>query len=658
MTVPYGAWPSPVTADHVAGAVTRLGQVVVGEADIYWLEGRPAEGGRQVVVAHDGGARRDVTPPDLNVRTLAHEYGGGDYAVHGQAVFCVNFADQRLYRVDAQGARPITPEPALPRGDRYADMDVTPDGQWIYCVRERHPAQGVWGSPPTDQGAGGSPPTSQGEPENSIVVLPADGSAEPRVVAAGHDFCASPRVSPDGARLAWMTWDHPQMPWDGSELWEARIQPGGALGEPRLVAGGVSESIFQPAWSPDGVLHFVSDRTGWWNLYRVTSVGIEPVAPAEAEFGAPQWGFGMSTYAFLDDGRIACAVTERGITRLGIVESGAFKPLGLPYTSARSIRACGQRLALIASDPTQPDAVVCLDSLGDPEVLARGFSLDLESGLIPDPEPIVFPTAGGATAYALYYPPRNPSVEAPAHARPPLLVTSHGGPTGHVPAVVSLQRLFWTSRGFAVVEVNYRGSTGYGRAYREALAGQWGVADVEDCIAAARFLAERGSVDPERIVIRGGSAGGYTALCALAFSDFFTAGVSYYGVADPAALVIETHKFESRYLDKLIGPWPEAEAVYRERAPLYHADQIQAPVLLLQGLEDAIVPPDQAERMVEALRGRGVPYAYVPFEGEQHGFRRAETIRAAYEAELSFYAQLFAFTPAGDVPRLQIEGLA
>lgn len=668
MTTPYGAWPSPVSADLVAGAVTRLGQVEVGEAGIYWLEGRPAEGGRQVVVAHEGGSTHDVTPVDLNVRTLAHEYGGGSYAVYGRAVFCVDFADQRLYRVD-QGAggspptfegaggspptfkgaggssptfegalpRPITPEPALPRGDRYADMDVTPDGQRIYCVRERH--------------------RREGEPENTIVALPTDGSAAPGVVAAGHDFCADPRVSPDGTRLAWMTWDHPRMPWDGTELWEARIRPDGTLGEPRLVAGGPGESIFQPAWSPNGVLHFVSDRTGWWNLYRDTSVGVEPIAPAEAEFGLPQWQFRMSTYAFLQEGRIACAVTDHGITRLGIIENGAFKPLDLPYTSAHSVRARGQRLALIAAGPTQPGAVICLDDLWDhPEVLARSFSLALDPGLVCDPEPIEFLTTGGATAHALYYAPSNPSVEAPSSELPPLLVTSHGGPTGHVPAVVSLQRLFWTSRGFAVTEVNYRGSTGYGRAYREALAGQWGIADVEDCIAAARFLAERGSVDPERIAIRGGSAGGYTTLCALAFHDFFAAGVSHYGIADVAALVIETHKFESRYFDKLIGPWPEAEAVYRQRAPLYHADLIQAPVLLLQGLEDAVVPPAQAERMVEALRARGVPHAYVPFEGEQHGFRRAETIRAAHDAELSFYAQLFGFKPSGDVPRLPIEG--
>ncbi len=639
MTIPYGAWPSPVTADLLAAAVKRLDQVVIGEDGVYWLEGRPAEAGRQVVVARDDGAApRDVTPADLNVRTLAHEYGGGDYAVHGRTVFCANFVDQRLYRVDDGGVCPITPEPALPRGDRYADMHVTPGGQRIYCVREHH--------------------FSDAEPANEIVVLPTDGSAEPRVVAAGHDFCACPRVSPDGTRLAWTTWDHPRMPWDGCELWGARIRPDGTLDDPRLVAGGPGESIFQPAWSPDGVLHFVSDRTGWWNLYRVTRVGVEPIVPAEAEFGMPQWVFGMSTYAFLDGGRIACAVTERGITRLGLVEGGAFKPLDLPYTSCGSLSGRGQRLALIGASPAQPSAVIGLDGTWSPEVLARSFDLALDPALIPAPEPIAFPSAVGATAHALYYPPRNPSAEAPPRERPPLLVMSHGGPTGHVPAVVSLQRLFWTSRGFAVAEVNYRGSTGYGRAYREALAGQWGIADVEDCIAAARFLAERGDVDPERIAVRGGSAGGYTTLCALAFHDFFAAGVSHFGIADPAALATDTHKFESRYLDKLIGPWPEAEAVYRERAPLYHADRIQRPVLLLQGLEDAVVPPAQAERMVEALRARGVPHAYVPFEGEQHGFRRAETIRAAHEAELSFYAQLFGFTPAGDVPRLPIEGLA
>lgn len=637
MVVSYGAWPSPVTADLVAGAATMLGEVVVGEDAVYWLEGRPAENGRQVVVVRARGGARDVTPAELNVRTLAHEYGGGAYAVGGQTVFCANFADQRLYRVDARGtAHPITPVPALPRGDRYADMDIAFDGQRIYCVRERH--------------------HRDAEPDNAIVVLPTDGSAAPRVVAAGHDFCAFPRVSPDGTRLAWTSWDHPRMPWDGTQLWEARIRSDGALEEPRLVAGGPSESIFQPAWSPDGALHFVSDRTGWWNLYRDTGSGVEAVTLAEADFGAPQWVFGLSTYAFLDDGRIACAVTERGITRLGAVENGAFKPFDLPYTAVGSVRARGGRLAFIASGPAESDAVISFDG-SRPEVLARSLTIDLDPNLVPRPQPMTFSTTGQETAHAFFYAPRNPSVEAPKQERPPLLVVSHGGPTGHVRADFSLERMFWTSRGFAVAEVNYRGSTGHGRAYREALAGKWGIVDVEDCIAAARFLADRGDVDAERIAIRGGSAGGYTTLCALAFHDFFAAGVSSYGVADPAALVIETHKFESRYLDKLIGPWPEAEEVYRERAPIYHADRIRRPVLLLQGLEDAVVPPAQAERMVKALRACGVPHAYVAFEGEQHGWRRAETIRAAHEAELSFYGQLFGFTPAGDVPRLEIEGL-
>ncbi|MGH8905473.1 MAG: prolyl oligopeptidase family serine peptidase [Egibacteraceae bacterium] len=632
MSVPYGAWPSPVTPEFVSGAALRLSQVVLGEDEVYWVEGRPAEGGRQVLMRASA-ARREVTPAGLNVRTLAHEYGGGDYAVHGRSAFCANFADQRLYRVDGGEARPITPEPALPRGDRYADLDLTPDGERIYCVRERH--------------------RPDGEPVNEVVVLPADGSAEPRVVASGRDFCSSPRVSPDGARLCWLVWDHPRMPWDGTELLEAPIRPDGTLGEPRLVAGGPSESIFQPSWSPDGALHYISDRTGWWNLYR--DPAADPLVRMQAEFGMPQWVFGMTMYGFLDGGRIACAVTDRGITRIGVIERSDLSWLDLPYTAVRDLRARGGRIAVIAAGPADPAAVVVWEG-GTSEVLARSLSLDLDVSLMPSPEPITFSTSG-ARAHALYYPPRNPAIRAPEGERPPLLVASHGGPTGSFPVAVSLERVYWTSRGFGVVEVNYRGSTGYGRAYREALNGQWGIADVEDCIAAARFLAERGWVDPARIAVRGGSAGGYTTLCAVAFHDYFAAGVSHFGVADPAALVRDTHKFESRYLDGLIGPWPQAEAVYRERTPLLHADRIRCPVLLLQGLEDAVVPPAQAEQMVEALRASGVPHAYVPFAGEQHGFRRAETIAAALEAELSFYGQVFGFTPAGDVPRLSIDGL-
>jgi dipeptidyl aminopeptidase/acylaminoacyl peptidase len=633
MSIPYGAWSSPITPELVSGAALRLDQVALTDDAVYWLEGRPAEGGRQALMAYDG-TRREVTPPGCNVRTLAHEYGGGNYAVHGPLVFYANFADQRLYRLEGGEARPITPSPASPSGDRYADLDLTPDGERIYCVRERHRAGG--------------------EPVNELVVLPADGSAEPLRVASGHDFFSSPRVSPDGTRLCWLVWDHPRMPWDGTELLQARIQPDGTLGEPRLVAGGPDESIFQPSYSPDGALHYVSDRTGWWNLYR--DPAGDPIVRMQAEFGLPQWVFGMATYGFLDGGRIACAVTDRGLTRVGIIEQGDLSWLDLPYTAVRDLRARGGRIALIAAGSADPAAVVVWDE-GEHTVLARSLSLDLDARLMPTPEPITFPTSGNEQAHALYYPPCNPDVEAAEDERPQLLVSSHGGPTAHVVAAVSPERLYWTSRGFGVVEVNYRGSSGYGRAYRQALNNQWGIVDVEDCIAAARFLAERGSVDPARIAVRGGSAGGYTVLCALAFHDVFTAGVSYYGVGDLSALAKDTHKFESRYLDGLIGPWPQAESVYRERSPLFHAERIRCPVLLLQGLEDAVVPPAQAEQMVEALRARDVPHAYVPFAGEQHGFRRAETIMSALQAELSFYGQVFGFTPAGDVPRLPIEGL-
>jgi len=530
---------------------------------------------------------------------------------------------------------------ATPRGERYADMEFTPDGTRLYAVRERHREPGA-------------------EAVNDLVVIPLDGSAAPVAVAGGHDFFASPRVSPDGTTLVWLAWDHPRMPWDGTELYSAPINPDGTLGQARLVAGGPEESVFQPAWSPEGVLYLVSDRSGWWNLYFEEDGKVHPLYPMEAEFGAPMWVFGMATYAFLDDGRTACIVSQDGIDRLAVLDGGRLELLDLPYTAyvGPYLATDGRRVAVVASGPADPSAVLVID-LGLPdgpqvEVVRRSLSIEVDPAYVPEPESIEFPTAGGLTAYALYYPPANPEAAGPDGERPPLLVNSHGGPTGQTPAMFSLATMFWTSRGFGVVYVNYGGSTGYGRAYRRRLDGNWGIVDTQDCIAAAAYLADRGSVDPDRLAIRGGSAGGYTTLCALTFHDHFAAGVSHFGVADPAALAAETHKFESRYLDGLIGPWPDAEQVYTERSPIHHTDGLSCPTLLLQGLEDKVVPPSQAEAMAEALRAKGVPYALLAFEGEQHGFRQVATIRRAYEAELAFYGQVFGFTPAGELPPLEL----
>jgi dipeptidyl aminopeptidase/acylaminoacyl peptidase len=645
----YGGWRSPITAASIAAGGVALAFVDIVDGDVYWLEGKPLEAGRVVLVRQAaGGARQELTPKPLSVRTRVHEYGGGASVVHRRTAFFSNFADQRLYRQDSgMEPRPITPEPSVAAGTRFADACLTPDGRLLLCVRERHESEGPRAPDVT----------------NELVAMPADGSGEARVIAAGHDFYSSPRISPDGRQLAWLVWDHPCMPWDGSEVWVGDLNGDGSISNARRVAGGEQESIFQPEWSPTGELHFVSDRTGWWNLYRLHDDTVEALAPMAAECGSPQWVFGMSTYAFLADGRIACIVSQAGIDRLAFVRPGQptrAETADLPYTAfARRLRASGNTLVFIAASPTEPASVIRLDtSSGARETLRRSLDQDIEARYISPPRSIAFPTENGtATAYALYYPPANADFLGPPGERPPLIVESHGGPTAMTQAQLSLDIQFWTSRGFGVVDVNYGGSSGYGRAYRERLNGRWGIVDTEDCISAARYLAEQGEVDGQRLVIRGGSAGGYTTLCALVFHDDFAAGASYYGVADCEALAIDTHKFESRYLDGLIGPYPEARDVYRARSPIHFADRLSCPVILFQGLEDRVVPPSQAERMVEALRATDLPFAYLAFEGEQHGFRKAETIQRTLEAELYFYSRVFRFPLAEEVEPVEIENL-
>ena len=638
-TAPYGSWKSPISAELVASAGVRLGELVVDGDTPYWLEGRPLEGGRQVLCRSAGdGQPRDLTPAGFNVRTRVHEYGGGSYTVRHGTVLFANFADQRLYRQDPgdPAPRPVTPEPATPAALRYADATLDPEGRWLVCVRESHEGPEV---------------------ANELVAMPADGSAPPRVLAAGRDFYASPRLDPSGRRLTWIEWDHPRMPWDGTECRLAAFDPasGRLDGDASLVAGGPEESVAQPAWSPDGVLHFISDASGWWNLYRAGPGGAEPLAPLDAEFAMPQWELGQSSYAFLADGTIACAYGRGPVWRLGLLRPGAgeLTPLDLPYVSfyPPSLRTtAGGRIATFAGGPTEAAALVTVDPASTAvRVLRRSQGPDLDPADLSVPRPIEFPSEGGQTAYALYYPPANPGFRAPDGELPPLLVISHGGPTSQVVDQLNLSVQYFTSRGFAVVDVDYGGSTGYGRAYRQRLRGRWGIVDTQDCINAARHLADQGLADPERLTIRGGSAGGYTTLCALTFHDVFAAGASYFGVADAATLARDTHKFESRYLDGLIGPYPQAAELYRERSPIHHTELLSCPVILLQGLEDAVVPPAQAEQMAAALNAKGIAYAYLAFEGEQHGFRQAASIRRALEAELSFYGRILGFDPADEV---------
>jgi dipeptidyl aminopeptidase/acylaminoacyl peptidase len=644
---PFGSWRSPISAAAIASREVPLSSPELTDDGVYWLEGKPTEGGRVTVVrlAPDG-TRQELTRAPYYVRTRAHEYGGGAYLVADSTVFFSNFADQRLYRQDLGSApKPITPEPKVRAGDRFADARIGPTGTWLICIRERHA-------------------TAEGpQADNELVVLDARGETEARVIASGHDFYSSPAISPNGRQLAWLQWDHPRMPWDGTELCLADLSADGSLSNEHVVAGGPTESIFQPEWSPDGVLHFVSDRSGWWNLHRLCDGRLENLAPLNAEFGVPQWVFGMRSYAFLADGRIACIVTEDGFDRLVLLAHGQIQALDLPYTAyARSIRASGNRLVFVAASPTESAATISMDADSrHVEILRRSVepSEAPDSRYISRPRPISFPTDNGsATAYAMYYPPGNADFEGLPGERPPLIVESHGGPTGMTQARLDLGIQYWTSRGFAVVDVNYGGSSGFGRAYRERLKGRWGIVDTDDCINAARYLAERGEVDGGRLAIRGGSAGGYTTLCALVFHDTFAAGASYFGVADCEALATDTHKFESRYLDGLIGPYPAARDVYVARSPIHFADKLSCPVILLQGLEDKVVPPAQAEMMVAALRAKKLPVAYLAFEGEQHGFRKAETIQRTLEAELYFYSRVFKFPLAEEIEPVAIENLS
>jgi dipeptidyl aminopeptidase/acylaminoacyl peptidase len=634
-TAPYGTWKSPITAGLIAGTTISLSTLAIEDDAVYWLEGRPAEGGRTVIVRQSGDRAEDVTPAGFNVRSRVHEYGGGAALVADGEIYFVNFDAQRIYcHRPGEAPRAVTPE----TGGRFADMQLDRRRKRLICVREDH--------------------SEPGEPRNELVAVNLQGR-EIVVLDGGHDFVASPRLDATGDRLTWLTWDHPNMPWDGTTLWLAEIGEDGRLGTPQPVVGGTGESIFQPEWAADGELLFVSDRSNWWNLYKTSKHGILPVSPAEAEYGLPQWAFGMSTYGIAGDGRIVASRCQAGVWQLGLIDDNQFKAFDLPYSDFSGVRVRGDTVLFVGSSATKTPQLVRHNIVtGDCMILRYSSVVDLDPGFLSQPESIEFPTSDGATSYGFYYPPANRDFAASADELPPLIVRGHGGPTGAASAALNLSIQFWTSRGFAVLDVNYRGSTGFGRTYRESLYGKWGVADIDDMVAGAQFLVERGDADPLRLAIRGGSAGGFTTLATLTFRDTFSAGASHYGIGDLMALARDTHKFESRYLDRIVGPLPESEALYRERSPINHTDQLDCPVIFLQGLDDKVVPPNQAEAMVEALKSKGIPVAYLAFEGEGHGFRKAENVERALAAELTFYSRIFNLQPADKSPPLEIYNLA
>lgn len=589
----YGHWTSPITPEWITHSQKKYGQIVLDGTSVYWDETRPQERGRSVVV----GQTSEYTPADMSSRTRVYEYGGLSFAVSQGKVYFVNDRDQRVY---------LDKEPLTPEATRCGDIHVA--GEYLLGVGEK----GY---------------------ENFLFSLHIPTKKFTRI-AEGHDFYSSPTVSPDGKKIAYLTWDHPNMPWDGTDLWVGEWLDG-EINSPKKVAGGKNESIFQPQWSPPGVLHFVSDRTGWWNLYTLEKA----LCPMEAEFGLPGWNLGMSTYAFAGD-KIVCCLNQNGTWSLA--ELSPFKKLDLPWTFYTQIRSTAEKTYFIAASETEDRSIIEYDrSTQKTSVIAHNPALHLDPQTLSKPELITFPSKKGRTAHAIYYPPRNKNFEAPAESKPPLLVMLHGGPTSQAPAIFDLKIQFWTSRGFAVVDVNYGGSTGYGRPYRDSLKKEWGVVDVEDCEAAAHFLIQQGKADPKRIAIRGGSAGGYTTLAALTFTKTFTVGASYYGVTDLTALAQETHKFESRYTDTLLGPYPEAKAVYDARSPLFHVDKLRSPVIFFQGAEDLVVPVGQAQVMYDVLKKKNIETELIIYPEEQHGFRKSENIKDSLIRELAFYLKIW-----------------
>ncbi|MFP6807919.1 MAG: S9 family peptidase [Pseudomonadales bacterium] len=654
MKAPYGSWKSPITSDLIVAESIGISSPCFHQGELFWLESRPQEAGRNVLVKRDRqGKETDVNPAPFNIRTRVHEYGGGAWLLFADSLIFSNFTDQQLYRQiigDEQPAQ-LTNSPEL----RFADGIVDHRNNRIIIVVEDH--------------------SGSGEAENKLGAVDLE-SGEVSILSSGHDFFASPSISSDGGSLAWITWDHPNMPWDETTLWHASITADGTLEDIKKVAGGTIDkqkiSVQQPRFSASGELYFVSDESGWWNIHNIKNEVETNLLPLEAEFGQPHWGFGLCNFKFLDDEHLICIYGIKNESHLAILDlnKGELEDIDLPYTSISGVSLHENELVFMAASPTEFSGIVSLN-LASREAtdIKKTTVLALEEGYFSIPETISFPSAGGEQSHGFFYPPTNkdytedntkgyPNNPDKSQEKPPLVVMLHGGPTGATASVLSLRTQYWTSRGFAVLDLNYRGSTGYGRVYRDKLLGNWGIVDVEDSVSGCNFLGDKGLVDMDRLAIRGGSAGGFTTLAALTFTDTFSAGASHFGVSDLEALAKDTHKFEARYLDSMIGPYPSRLDIYEARSPIHHVEQLSSPCIFFQGLEDKVVLPNQAETMVEALDKKGIAVAYVPFEGEQHGFRKAENIKRCMDLELYFYARIFGFTTADQIEPIEIKNLS
>jgi dipeptidyl aminopeptidase/acylaminoacyl peptidase len=635
----FGSWTSPIKAESIAAGCVRLGQIEIDGDRVYWLENRPSEEGRNVIVTRNSkGKTLDVIPFSYNARTRVHEYGGGSFAVKDKVLCFSNFKDQNVYiKIPGENIKPLT------RNDnsRYADFCIDLERKRVLCVREKSSYYNK-------------------EPDNSIISVSFESLNDEKKLISGNDFYSSPRLSPDGRKIAYLIWDHPRMPWDGTELWVADLNPDGSVSRKEKIAGSIKESIFQPEWSPDNILYFISDRNNWWNIYRFNKNKIESLIKMEADFGLPQWVFGLSTYDFYSCDKIVCSYIEKGKWYLGLLdlETKDLESIKTKYDNLSYIKVMGKNLFMKAASPIESPSIVKLNiNTGESQILRHSTDNSISHEYISVPEPVSFPSEKGEKVYGFYYYPKNKKFRAKKGEKPPLIVMVHGGPTSSTSTSLDLKKQFWTSRGFAVFDVNYGGSSGYGRSYRERLKGTWGVKDVDDCINGANFLIKKGKADKERLIIRGGSAGGYTVLCALTFRDFFKAGASYYGVSDLIKLTEETHKFESHYLDSLIGKYPEEIRLYEERSPIHFAEKLNVPVIFFQGAEDKVVLPEQSESFVSVLKEKDIPVSYILFDKEQHGFRRAKNIKRSLEAELYFYSRVFAFELSEEIEGVLIENL-
>lgn len=614
-TAPYGTWDSPITADMVASSIITFQDIVIDSDDIYWSEMRPQEKGRYVIVKQAPGAKAlDVLPSPWNARTRVHEYGGAAFTVHKGIIYFTNYEDQRLYKMHPN-QEPIA---LTESGIRFAECIVTPYG--IIAIGESH--------------------QEPGEPINFLALIDSE-TGTVKKLHAGHDFYAACAISLDASRLAWITWDHPNMPWDNAMLWVAKISEQGLSDVQQIDAKIPTQSFFQPQWRADNTLVVVSDKSNWWNLYEVKDHHLIPLYPIESEIGSPLWILGKSTWGFYEDGILCYFPDKEGINRLSVIKNKTVTPFDLPYTNFSQIRIAHNKIICMAGAADKPTAILSV-SKKSYTVLRENISLPIDSAYLSKPKHITYPSKNGREAYAYFYPPTHKNIQGSPDTLPPLIVKSHGGPTAQCSCDLNLEIQYWTSRGYAFVDVNYGGSTGYGRAYRERLKGQWGIVDVEDCEAAAKYLAAEHIVAPNKLAIMGGSAGGYTTLAALTFTATFQVGASHYGVSDCAALALDTHKFESRYLDGLIGPYPQEKALYEARSPIFHVDKLQSPIIFFQGKEDTVVPPIQAEKMFQALQAKGISTALFLFDGEQHGFRNAVNRKTVLEEQEKFFKKILA----------------